>query len=187
MSHLKQRMAYELSGFDLQEFVPESKVLLHSDIDEYDNIDELFVNRALPNVTFINYEAGSTMTAGGQEAINGHWSLIIDKGDHIVSFDPYGGSLEKQYSYVKGDFREDPHLIDLLLESNLPVDNNTFKFQKQGKGINTCGKHCVLRALFEDLTNSQYKDLIQKATKNAGFDKNYDMFVTFIFDKYAGM
>lgn len=184
---LKEAMKYELSGADLQRIVPESKVLLHSELDNYNSIDDLFVDRPLPNATFINYEAGSTRTAGGQEAVNGHWCLILDKGDHIVSFDPYGGSLQKQYSYVKGDFREDPHLIDLLLDSNLPVDNSTFKFQKMKKGINTCGKWVCLRALFEDLTNKEFEELIKRASKAAGCGSDYDLFVTKVFYDVAGI
>lgn len=144
---LKSKM---LSGEELKTAIPDSTLYIHSQLKNFTNIRQLF-RGTVPNVCFILYEWGQD-----NGAISGHWCLVIEHLNDILMFDPYGASLTEQWNYVKGHFKTEPYLINLLNKSGMKVYNNTEQYQGKGYEINTCGRWCILRAMYESLNEEQF-------------------------------
>ncbi len=91
----------------------------------------------------------------------GHWTLlhktIDEKGNEVIEFfDPYGIIIDGQFKYLP----EMPHFMAqklLKLSKLIDIHYNEYQFQDMKKGINTCGRWCVLRCLMENLTLEQFR------------------------------
>ena len=81
----------------------------------------------------------------------GHWTCVFKRGPNIVSvFDSYGMFPDSQRSRINPKFRAlsgqtNAHLSYLLKASPYELEYNSTPFQKEGAGISTCGRWCVLR------------------------------------------
>jgi hypothetical protein len=98
----------------------------------------------------------------------GHWVCLIKKDNEIEFFDPYGEKPDDQLKWVGAAKRfeldqDRPLLSKLLRESGYKVIYNKYPFQKDKNDINTCGRHCVSRLLFKDLSLPQYAEMIRKS------------------------
>jgi hypothetical protein len=116
----------------------------------------------------------------------GHWVLLskLDK-DTLLFFDPYGLNVDEELAVAKYNSRIHkgqivPHLTHLLQNSTYNVEVNTTRYQKVLKDINTCGRHCAIRALFSDLDPEQYKQLMMN---NRHYDP--DIWVTALSITYS--
>jgi hypothetical protein len=90
----------------------------------------------------------------------GHWVLIIKsvnkKGSPALEFfDSYGTMPDRHLTSFSKSIRDQygmryPKLSELLLKSKYPIEYNNHRLQKHDPKISTCGRWCVLRALFRD-------------------------------------
>lgn len=129
-----------------------ARVLIYSDLADYDDIDEALGEHL---AIFLLYESRPDF---------GHWVCCFRNGNEIEFFDPYGIFPDEELKWISEDFRKVsgqkyPHLSYLLSESPYKLTYNNFKFQKQGSGINTCGRWSALRLVFRDLTLKRFKHL----------------------------
>ena len=102
--------------------------------------------------------------------MDGHWVAITKNNGEISFFDPYGEVIDKQLKYsnyskqrVQGE--GDTSLHNLLSTSKLPVYFNDYKYQRDGGGVNTCGRHVVnfIRYnLGEGLDLEDYNEMMMK-------------------------
>lgn len=115
----------------------------------------------------------------------GHWICVIKHPDRIEFFDPYGGknTPDEELNMINDEVKEItnqnyPYLSQLLYDSNYPIEYNNYKFQEHKKGINTCGRHCIVRVLFKKLLLDDYHDLMTHLCNK--LNMNYDQLVTYI-------
>lgn len=85
----------------------------------------------------------------------GHWvSLIYDrKRDVIQFFNSYGLPIDAEINLLT---HGEPYLSMLLKRSGKRVEVNKHKYQSFKDDIATCGLHCAVRCVFNDLSNEQY-------------------------------
>ncbi len=138
-----------LNGCDLSNMVSKmgnknTRYLMYSDLKDIHSVDQLFNG---VNSVFILL---SVKSDDGMEHPIGHWVVLCLTNGKISYFDPYGLSLKKDIA-LSG---EPPYLLDLLRGHR--VNENKHRYQKELEDVNTCGRHCTVRALFHFLTNEEY-------------------------------
>ena len=174
---MEEAIAAMLSGEDLQRLIPESKLILHSDLDNYERVEAIFPPAELPNVCFLLLEGAHT-----PDGVSGHWVCLIDRPRDIVFFDPYGASPEEAYQYIKGAFREGTHMVDLLRGARKPVLYDPTRYQKKHASVATCGRWCVLRAALQDLSPREFNRVVVSLCRVLRMSP--DQMVTFVTEAF---
>jgi hypothetical protein len=96
----------------------------------------------------------------------GHWCLLhVVKGKYLEWFDSYGIIPENEFDYIPKSFlklsmQERGTLIKLLLSSSLQCRYSQYRLQQLKNGINTCGKWCCVRGLFNDIDENDFHALM---------------------------
>jgi hypothetical protein len=91
----------------------------------------------------------------------------------IEFFDPYGLMPDMELKFAPSEFRDKvdenyPYLTDLLVKAGDKVEYNQHEFQKEAKGISTCGRHTACRLYFREWP-------LKKFIKMFGYhNKTYD-------------
>ena len=142
-----------------------AKIVPYHKLSEYSSIDELLPKPK--DAVVLLYE---------NRPMDGHWVAITKNNGEISFFDPYGEVIDKQLKYsnyskqrVQGE--GDTSLHNLLYTSKLPVFFNDYKYQRDGGGVNTCGRHVVnfIRYnLNEGLDLEDYNEMMMKTQKETG-------------------
>lgn len=112
----------------------------------------------------------------------GHWTLLLlTKGtkqnsnrEVIEFFDSYGMLPDSMLHNLPLEIRDNygldfPYVLNLLYHSKLPVEFNNHKLQRMRKGINTCGRWCIMRYFYSDLNIDQFYKLFKN--KKYSLDK----------------
>lgn len=110
---------------------------------------------------------------------DGHWVCLVyhKKTDTIQYFDPYGSDVD-YYLKLHPELYEDDKLTELLNTCGKDVVVNKVPVQKLKKDVSTCGRHCAVRAVFFNLTNSDYLKLMDISVKDLKELESLDMIVT---------
>jgi len=140
------------------------KVVLYDEIIKSRSIESLFGNS---NKLIVFYPM---MQQGGQTS--GHYiSLVRNSEKNTIYFYDSYGSLpdvgQKRHANRKLYDEENNSLIKLLLNSGYNVDYSPYHHQKEGD-IATCGRHSLMRALYDDLSNDEYNQVVKEASKKLG-------------------
>jgi len=144
----------DLSGQDIIDITnDETNILLYSDLDNINNIDDIFNTK---NNVALLYQTEENF---------GHWVALIKKNNTIEFFDPYGLSVDEELKYSEYNLRTQdgqlvPHLTHLLNNSNYHIIINKCKLQKFKQDINTCGRHISWRIRMRDVELNEYCKLL---------------------------
>jgi len=150
--YLSKAERLDLSGGDIHRIT--DGLCLPIPYHELDNIDDINQLFDQSNVIMLLYEINSEDS--------GHWVTIIKHNNNTIEFfDPYAMKPDEELKYSPYYYRthkgnEIPHLTYLLEQSGLKIIYNKCKLQKFLKDVNTCGRHCAIRAKFKDLSLSEY-------------------------------
>lgn len=163
MSSLKEHKAHPLSDAEVVHLVKgKAKVVTYDQLHRYKTIDELLSPHG---AVFLLYQ---------QKPNYGHWVALFKRENNrgnveIEHFDAYGvfpddelfWTSKEERKKLKMDF---PYLTKLLYEAprNYDIIYNEFPFQKKGNGINTCGRHAVMRLQHKDKSLNEYVSHFKK-------------------------
>jgi hypothetical protein len=170
---LKQVVAEPLGDDDIRKFLPSSKILKYSDLSKYSSLDSLLTKPK--DFAFVLYEDSPNQ---------GHWTCISRPNEASAEFfDSYGGSPDSQQKWVPLPDRQKlgegrPYLSRLLDNCPHEVVYNPVKYQKDGSGINDCGRHCVNRVgcMLKGMDLADYYKFMKRLRKKSGMD--YDEIVS---------
>lgn len=132
-------MDYSLSGQDIKDLLnDEVYIYTYKDLYNFRNIDDLLGKFRKVVVLYLN------------SLDYGHWTCLYEHNNTIYFFDSYGAIPDTQQKFIKKDINEYnkqdlKYLLDLLYSSEKNIEYNQYKLQKFKKGINTCGRWCVVR------------------------------------------
>lgn len=93
----------------------------------------------------------------------GHWCVVFRRTPDVVEFfDSYSSVPDEEFRFVPRNFRAQSFqdyrwLTKLLYESPYRTEYNEIPFQADGPGIATCGRHCIARLAFSDLSIAEYQ------------------------------
>ncbi len=100
----------------------------------------------------------------------GHWVAVIKVNDNLVEqFDPLSNKPDRQWQFITDEYKKKPYLSHLMKESPYKLSYNQYKFQKNKKGINTCGRWCALRIILKSLTLEQFKEVVTNKKQDTDF------------------
>lgn len=163
----KNSISYSLSDSDLMGLLDNKcKIIVYPDLYKHKSLTNLFK----PFGYFILlYEMKQNV---------GHWVCVIDHGELIEFFDPYGLIIDDELDYIPETFQNQSnqnhtYLIKLLLDQLKPIEYNHTKLQGKSPKITTCGRHTATRLLFKDIKLKDYVKLMESDPK-----LNPDMIVT---------
>jgi len=151
---------YPLGDDDIRKILGNNiNIIAYPELDNYNDVDEIFDDQNRVIILFLTTDKNT-----------GHWlCLHKDKQDNIFYFDPYGEGIDKNKKWLTRSKLEELNqdkisLLRLLKNTaNNGVYYNTYDFQDDRKGINTCGRHCCVRLLYKDLDLDDYYDMIKKS------------------------
>jgi hypothetical protein len=117
----------------------------------------------------------------------GHWTcMFIDSAGVINFFDPYGLKPDDELkwkfpaTFKKLSHEDYAYLTELLYElckmKNYKIEYNDADFQSHKSDITTCGRHCIVRLCFSNLSADKYTSLINELCHTT--NKNPDQVVT---------
>lgn len=162
MEAINRRIAIPMGDDDIREYLPDAMIIKYSDLSRYPTLHDV-----LPEVKsfcFILYE----------DSVNkGHWTVISRPEEGIVEyFDSYGGYIDDPLRWIDKSQRVGlgqgtPMLAGLFRKTPEEVVYSRIKYQKQGPGINDCGRWCVLRTvmMMKGLNLEQFYDFVKKNAK----------------------
>jgi hypothetical protein len=150
--------SYSLSDSDIRKLLGgDISIMTYPELKHIKNIDDCFDSQGRCIILFLT-----------ESETSGHWTALLKRGDHIEFFDPYGDSVGGVLKEIPEERRQAldqtrPYLQNLLKASPYKVSYNKNPFQIDKPGINTCGRHCVVRLLHPDLDINEYKALIKSS------------------------
>lgn len=165
------QLDYSLSFSDIKNIYPEAKLIPYSEIIDYDNIFDLIGDTGKCIILYLFTET------------SGHYVALFIRGNKISYFDSYGFPPEEAYKFMKREARhlnqDQPYLFELMHKSGKKFEYNPYQIQKWESGMNTCGKHCIVRIANDHLTPEQYYKKISKIQQETGL--SFDQIVNNIF------
>jgi len=151
-------LSHPLSGDEIMDADPSIHVLTYGQLAHYKSIDQLLKKFEKIVLLYFNKEDF------------GHWVALFKNKQGINFFDSYGTMPDKNQvqdvdiNVMKKYGQMHPLLVDMLLDSTHPIRYNDVQYQaygkRDGKIINTCGQHCVVRLINSDMSEKEYLDYI---------------------------
>lgn len=175
-----------MSNFDINKYLPSTKIITTVELQKYNNIDDLF-HTDVDSIVILFVDC--------LEMNNGHWCClsryISDDNNGIIEFfDSYGNTPEKVYLFCDKNVRNNlgidiNYLNSLVNKSNYYFICNTVKYQKDHErhlNINTCGRHVtyrIMQLLYKKKVLPVYNDYMKYAKKYFK-NKSYDEIVSIL-------
>lgn len=154
--NLKKAMAKSLSTKDLMKALPDTKIWSYGQLRGVNELDDLF---GRDGTCILLYESKQDY---------GHWCCMIQRKNKTVEvFDSYGIKPDNELNYIKSYWKKKlgqsyPKLTKLLIESsNKKFIYNQYRLQKMKPNINTCGRYCITRIKFKELSIDDYVKLLR--------------------------
>ena len=100
----------------------------------------------------------------------GHYVAVWEYHNTIFFSDSYGGIVDSQLKYVPHDMKEElnsnhNYLIRLMYNSGKKVEFNQYELQSRDPEVATCGRHCVERLRFPEISIDEYYKIFKDASK----------------------
>lgn len=156
----------DLSGKDIMRMVDgQTRILPYEQLKTYNNLEQIL---SPYGTCVLLYETKENF---------GHWVVLIDRGSGMLEFyDSYGLKpdeelqIDNQYHLRIHGGVLTPHLTALIKSGGWSVKYNNKQLQKQLSDVNTCGRYCVMRILYKDISIQKFNDLL---TKNKHYDSDF--------------
>lgn len=152
-------MDISLSDEVIKRLAPDLNVIVYS---ELSNMTPIQVLNKMPLV--ILYQVTKN---------HGHWTLLHKTKEGIEFFDSYGFEPDKQFNHIS---YQQPHYIAKLLfslhQNGYNIHYSQYPFQQSKPGINTCGRHVLIRHKYAHLPIDKYKQMLDRECKKHNI--NYD-------------
>ncbi len=160
------RQNYSLSRDDILKLTNnQCNVIVYDDLLNYNTLDDAMGNNG---AIVVLYQTSDSY---------GHWCACIKINKNLIEFfDPVSSKPDKEFNFITETYKRNPYLSHLMRESPYKLSYNQYKFQKNKKGINTCGRWCALRVILKNYSLEQFKKVVTSGKKD------YDFMVTIITD-----
>lgn len=148
---------YALSDTDIKSLLGNVPIITYPELEKYESLDDLFDGKGRAILFFPN----------ASENV-GHWTCLIKRRNMIEFFDPYGDAPEEQKDGLSKSRLQQldiaqPFLSRLMRAERLPIYYNSHAFQSSRDDVATCGRHCVVRLLYQPYSIDKYAAIIRKS------------------------
>jgi len=162
MSMMKKLLHYPLSGDEMEAVNPGTDLIIYTDLNSVDNIDDIFQHTDKCIILYLL-----------QSATSGHWTCLWRRrnGRKMLYnfFDSYG---EPTDSHLKGmsatrraELGEKQNRLKQLLKDKDVIYNNVCL---QDEGTSTCGFHVTARLHHADISENEYVRRLIDASRRSG-------------------
>jgi hypothetical protein len=147
--------SYPLSDEDIRKILGRDiSIITYPQLGEMNSINDAFDSKGRCIMLYLTEDNHS-----------GHWVCMLNKGNTIEYFDPYGEAPEQALDTVPQSKLQEldeasPYLTQLLRASGKKVSYNHYAFQKDKADVNTCGRHSVVRCLYAPYSITKYKKVM---------------------------
>ena len=105
----------------------------------------------------------------------GHWCCLYEHDGIIFFFDSYGFIPDDELKFLHKDLKSElnsnhRYLTELLYESNQPIQYNEYQLQSKKTGINTCGRWCLERLKYPEISVDDFYKIFKDASKYINID-----------------
>lgn len=102
---------------------------------------------------------------------SGHWCMLhhtVDNNNNkvIEFFDSYGMEPDQALKIMQNNYN--PIIIKWLINTNKKIAYSDIELQASGNNIMTCGRHCVVRYMFNKYSADDYATCLKKVSKKIG-------------------
>ena len=158
--------ARELTDSDLRKLLGRDiPITLYNDL-EGKSLGQIVDHSGRGIVLFVQKE-NSTM-------VEGHWLAVCRMDDGVLIFDPYGGRQDPWFlnrTFVTERAldaldQEAPLLSSMVKASGLRPLFTGKRLQAMKEGIETCGRHCVVRLWNRHLSSAAYEKWLERQDDN---------------------
>ena len=106
----------------------------------------------------------------------GHWCCVWQYNDTIFFFDSYGSKPDTQLNFIPHDMKTElnsnhNYLIRLMYKSGKKVEFNQYQFQSREPDVAVCGRWCVNRLRFPEISIDDYHDIFKQSSKYINNDE----------------
>lgn len=149
-------VGHPLSGKEVAAWLPYARMFTFKELERMRSIDELL---GPSRTAIILYELQPSI---------GHWTAVFQRPDGVIEcFDSLGYAPDSEIGFVPADFREQSrqdhtHLLNLLAYTKNRVEYNELKLQKDKNGVSTCGRHCILRIAYRDISIKKFQQFMKR-------------------------
>jgi hypothetical protein len=142
-----------LSSKDIKKYIPKCNIVRYIDLFQYDTIDQLL---GPIGICFILYHSSINF---------GHWVLLSRRDNNTLEFfDSYGSSLDdilEKTDFEHGaQFNKETGIksLSILIASSKynTIINNSTQLQYKDNNVQTCGRHCIARVMFNQMDLDEY-------------------------------
>lgn len=149
-----------LSGEEISNLLDgKIKVLPYPEVSRFDTLDQLLEPHGRAAILYMSRPGF------------GHWVLLHKiRGKTVELFDSYGLCVDDELDYLPAEFRKQSnqlrqHLTHLLVQPKYKVAYNDHPLQSLKRGVSTCGRWVVCRALNSDMSTDAFARKVRKAAK----------------------
>ena len=162
---MDKEISKSLSGTEVLDLLDNKcNLVQYSDLHNISSIDELlgpYKKCVLLYHTSANY---------------GHYCCVYENNDTIFFFDSYGSIPDTQLKFLPKDLIKElnsnhNYLIRLMYNSGKNVEYNQYEFQSKEPNVATCGRHCVNRLRFPEISINDYYQIFKDASKYMPMDE----------------
>lgn len=152
---ISEAVEEELSGNEVMELFANDRLgfLLYERLYNFNSLPEVLEGK---DAAIILYQ---------YTKFEGHYIILLKHDDNTYElFDPLGYEPDYELKFLPYD--KDPQLSTLIkrYENNGgKVIINRTKFERDAERVNTCGRHCVVRYAFKEMSLSQYTEFIRSS------------------------
>ena len=152
-----------LSGIDILSKV-KCNLIQYKDVNKYKSIEELL---GPTKKCVILYHTKKDY---------GHWTCIYEYNGTIFFFDSYGFIPDDELKFLHKDLKAElnsnhRYLTQLLYNSNKPVEYNEYQLQERKKNVNTCGRWCIERLKYPEISVNDFYKIFKDASKHLNIDE----------------
>ena len=96
----------------------------------------------------------------------GHWTLLHKVPGSIEFFDSYRFKPDGEFKVM--NYQQPHYIAQLLLKlmANNKVSYSPYNFQARRSGVNTCGRHVIVRNMFSNYDIDKYYSAIQSVSQH---------------------
>jgi hypothetical protein len=161
-ARIAEEVGTPMTGSQVQELMPGAKMYTFKELRNINSVSELLGKH---KVAIILYEL---------EPKNGHWVMVFEhkspgngKPGDIECFDSLGFAPDSEIGFIPKSFRKESmqdhtHLLHLLAGVPNKIFYNEDPLQMDAPGVNTCGKWCVYRYAYDNLSIKQFQQFCMK-------------------------
>ena len=153
MDKIQKKIKNALSGDDITNALNgKVKVILYSSLSKYKTMEELLGKY---KKVVLLYQSSSNF---------GHWCCLYEYCGTICFFDSYGIVPDDELNYMSKEMNKKlmqdcRWLTHLLYESCKTVQYNEYPLQQLGPEVNTCGRWCIIRLKYTDISIDNFHKL----------------------------